>query len=73
MAYEKGISFLVSGSGISFTISGGYDGPFISGVESDYKGLQFNFTKFFPYDNGQGQPIYNTGNGAQLRDPITGL
>ena len=72
MAYEKGISFLVSGSGISFTITGGYPGIYITGV-SEYNGLQFNFTKFFPYDNGQGQPIYNTSNGAQLRDPITGL
>ena len=34
--------------------------------------LTLEFDKYFPYDNGNGQPIYNEDTGAQLRDPVTG-
>lgn len=30
------------------------------------------FDKYFPYDNGNGEPIYDEDTGEQLRDPITG-
>jgi hypothetical protein len=30
------------------------------------------FDKYYPYDNGNGQPIYNENTGAELRDPVTG-
>jgi hypothetical protein len=28
--------------------------------------------KYFPYDNGNGQPIYDENTGTELRDPVTG-
>ena len=32
--------------------------------------LEFN--KYYPYDNGNGQPIYDENTGDELRDPVTG-
>lgn len=72
---KTGISFLVHGAnGEQFTISGNYYLPpiFIDNTFM-YKGVRIDFVKFFPYDNGDGQPIYDTETGAELRDPITGL
>ena len=30
------------------------------------------FDKYYQYDNGNGQPIYDENTGAELRDPVTG-
>ena len=35
-------------------------------------GLELDFDKYFPYDDGKGNPIYDEDSGAILRDPITG-
>ena len=56
----------------NFTITGHHFVPNLSDG-GPMKNFSLVFDKFFPYDNGNGQPIYNTDNGAQLRDPITGL
>ena len=36
-------------------------------------GTVYEFCKFFPYDDGNGNPIYNENTGKELRDPVTGL
>jgi len=69
------INIVVTGSAHpsgNFIIKGGYNplGVF-SGIA--YPPLDLVFDKFFPYDNGNGDPIYDTDNGSQLRDPVTGL
>lgn len=69
----RGIIFSASGQNGPFTITGDYAEPRGFGIGGSLSGVKFDFCKFFPYDNGNGQPIYNTDNGAELRDPVTGL
>lgn len=54
----------------NFTISGGHLVPNLSYPR---KNFSLVFDKFFPYDNGNGEPIYNSGDGSVLRDPVTGF
>ena len=35
-------------------------------------GAVYEFCKFFPYDDGKGNPIYDENTGKELRDPVTG-
>lgn len=35
-------------------------------------GVQLFFDKFFPYNNGNDEPIYDEESGETLRDPVTG-
>ena len=63
-----------SGTGIDY-ISGNYHAPY-GGYYFDgfpISRLVLHFNKYFPYDNGNGQPIYDENNGNQLRDPVTGI
>jgi hypothetical protein len=53
----------------NFTITGAHFPMSAAG----YKEFDLVFDKFFPYDNGNGQPIYNSADGSVLRDPVTGL
>ena len=34
--------------------------------------LELDYDKYFPYDDGKGNPIYDEDSGAILRDPIAG-
>lgn len=53
----------------NFTITGLHSGLSFAGN----KKFTIVFDKFFPYDNGNNEPIYDTSNGEVLRDPVTGL
>jgi hypothetical protein len=49
---------------------------FHGSLTGDYGQVQspviFQFDRYYPYDNGNGQPIYDENTGAELRDPVTG-
>jgi len=32
-----------------------------------------NLDSYWPYDDGNGNPVWNTSTGAMLRDPVTGV
>jgi hypothetical protein len=66
MAIPKGISFLIPG--FEQPITGSYNFEMNNGI----KGMQFSFEKYFEYDDGKGNPIYDEESGEKLRDPITG-
>ena len=53
-------------------ITGNYE-PRLPNVQSSFEKIEILFNKYFPYDDGKGQPIYNEDTGAELRDPVTGL
>jgi len=54
-------------------IQGTYSTPEFPNVKSSFEKIEILFNKYFPYDNGNGQPIYNENTGAELRDPETGF
>ena len=69
-AIPSGISFTFDGVTIKAEPNQGYESvSFGQGATFD---INFFFDKFFPYANGNGDPIYNEDNGTELRDPETG-
>lgn len=52
------------------SIEGDYDPYFLTNPFITY---ELRLEKYFPYDNGNGDPIYDEDTGLNVRDPITGL
>jgi hypothetical protein len=42
------------------------------GFSTETNEFQIIFDKYFQYDDGSGNPIYDQNTGATLRDPVTG-
>jgi hypothetical protein len=61
---NNGISIEIGG----VEITGSYPGI---GKAESHK-IVIIFDKYFPYDDGNGNPIYDENTGAELRDPVTG-
>jgi hypothetical protein len=55
---------IITGAFYSYLLTGNYG--------DSQSPVIIQFDKYYPYDNGNGQPIYNENTGAQLRDPVTG-
>jgi hypothetical protein len=59
----------------SVIITGAYSRfsrPFIPRATDVATDCVIKFEKFFPYANGNGDPIYDENDGSELRDPETG-
>lgn len=64
-AIPPGISFTFDGVTIKAEPNQGYESV-------GFGDINFLFDKFFPYANGNGDPIYDEDSGTELRDPETG-